>query len=357
MSNAGECPVDHGGKVPAATGGGGKCPVDHGQNSSANKDASTQAFLDSTGITATPPSQQQQEVDKCPVDHGNASSSTATLDSTNSFLDIARAGVMQAAAAIGVVDSTNSNKNEEEFSRKTILRSALPGDDPRNNMPIVAQQDTWPGQRYGLSTNRVQSVIPRTEVASAHQPKATTESTEPLSSHGSGSDASADGETDTWVYPSEQQFFNAMQRKGWGAREEDMKIVVAIHNEVNTQTWNEVLKWESLHPECDLPRLKRFLGRPQDTSPKAYMKLALGYAAPFDRHDWVVDRNGKEVRYIIDFYRGSPRRVEGQQEAIGMHLDVRPALDSFDAAMDRSKMAWYETRSKVMSFFGAGEGK
>lgn len=28
----------------------------------------------------------------------------------------------------------------------------------------------------------------------------------------------------------------------------------------------------------------------------------LGGAAPFDRHDWIVDRCGKEVRYVIDFY-------------------------------------------------------
>jgi cytochrome c heme-lyase len=26
----------------------------------------------------------------------------------------------------------------------------------------------------------------------------------------------------TWVYPSEQMFFNAMRRKGWSPREEDM---------------------------------------------------------------------------------------------------------------------------------------
>jgi len=23
---------------------------------------------------------------------------------------------------------------------------------------------------------------------------------------------------------------------------------------------------------------------------------------PFDRHDWIVDRGGKEVRYVIDYY-------------------------------------------------------
>ena len=28
----------------------------------------------------------------------------------------------------------------------------------------------------------------------------------------------------------------------------------------------------------------------------------MGYQLPFDRHDWIVDRNGKEVRYVIDYY-------------------------------------------------------
>lgn len=37
-------------------------------------------------------------------------------------------------------------------------------------------------------------------------------------------------------------------------------------------------------------------------SPLAWLRQAAGGLAPFDRHDWVVDRCGKEVRYVIDFY-------------------------------------------------------
>ena len=47
---------------------------------------------------------------------------------------------------------------------------------------------------------------------------------------------------------------------------------------------------------CRGPRLKKFAGRPQDYSPKARLLNFLGYKLPFDRHDWVVDRCGKEVR-------------------------------------------------------------
>jgi len=58
---------------------------------------------------------------------------------------------------------------------------------------------------------------------------------------------------------------------------------------------------------------------------------------PFDRHDWIVDRCGKEVRYVIDYYRhystdNSPNKY---QVAI---LGVRPALNSLEALWDRSKV-------------------
>ena len=65
------------------------------------------------------------------------------------------------------------------------------------------------------------------------------------------------------------------------------------------------------------------------------MTLGIRYSLPFDRHDWVVDRNGQEVRYVIDFYEG--RRVKGSASdaPVSIYLDVRPALDSFQALFDR----------------------
>ena len=41
------------------------------------------------------------------------------------------------------------------------------------------------------------------------------------------------------------------------------------------------------------------------------------------------------MRYIIDFYEG--RNVTGM---VSQHLDVRPALDSFGAFVDRVRMYW-----------------
>lgn len=48
-----------------------------------------------------------------------------------------------------------------------------------------------------------------------------------------------------WVYPSEKMFFDAMKRKGYDAREVDMKTVVPIHNAVNERAWAKIKEWEA----------------------------------------------------------------------------------------------------------------
>lgn len=63
-------------------------------------------------------------------------------------------------------------------------------------------------------------------------------------------------------------------------------------------------------------------------TPKARINSILGYAAPFDRHDWVVDRCGTSVDYVIDFYAGKDERKEGK--SLNFYLDVRPKLNSFE---------------------------
>lgn len=48
------------------------------------------------------------------------------------------------------------------------------------------------------------------------------------------------------------------------------------------------------------------------------------YKLPFDRHDWIVDRCGTEVRYVIDFYQGEvPQGDSHQAPPSAFFLDVR----------------------------------
>ena len=99
---------------------------------------------------------------------------------------------------------------------------------------------------------------------------------------------------------------------------------------MNERGWSQIRQWELMRG-CENPKLVRFMGRPNDLSPKARFLIFLGYSKPFDRHDWIIDRDGKEVRYVIDFYKGS----NTSRTPFAMHLDVRPALDSGRAIFDR----------------------
>ena len=62
-------------------------------------------------------------------------------------------------------------------------------------------------------------------------------------------------------------------------------------------------------------------------TPKARVNTLLGYQPPFDRHDWVVDRCGTKVDYVIDFYAG---RDEGKGKGLNFYLDVRPKLNTWE---------------------------
>lgn len=55
----------------------------------------------------------------------------------------------------------------------------------------------------------------------------------------------AKGDDSKWEYPSPQQFYNALRRKGWETPEEEIETMVDIHNFLNEEAWQEVLKWES----------------------------------------------------------------------------------------------------------------
>ncbi|TFK39851.1 cytochrome c/c1 heme-lyase [Crucibulum laeve] len=195
---------------------------------------------------------------------------------------------------------------------------------PLNQMPSLGQAPA-PNQAVTLPTDRTESSIPR--------------------------DPSV-----KWEYPSPQQFYNALVRKGWETPEEHVVTMVEIHNFLNEEAWEEVKKWERRqHSDEDL-QLARFMGRPGEMSPKARFWMLAGWLLPtrfnseppFDRHDWIVRRpkTGEEVRYIIDYY-SAPPEPDGSPV---FSLDVRPALDSFGSLKERiavaTEEAWLNLRKE-----------
>ncbi|KAG9226068.1 hypothetical protein CCMSSC00406_0008730 [Pleurotus cornucopiae] len=143
-----------------------------------------------------------------------------------------------------------------------------------------------------------------------------------------------------WVYPSEAQFFSAMARKNHNPQATDMKTIVPIHNAVNERAWSEVLKWEAGRgsDKCGGLKLINFKGKPGERSIKARWKTLLGYSPPFDRHDWVVDRCGTKMRYIIDFYTGHTAGPTSNN--VSFYLDVRPAMDNWEGVKMRMEHFW-----------------
>ncbi|KAG1876456.1 cytochrome c/c1 heme-lyase [Suillus subalutaceus] len=215
-----------------------------------------------------------------------------------------------------------------------IDHSSLNTLNPTNQMPNLPQTPIYP-QSVALPTERTMSSIPRV--------------------------VDAETRTDTrqtWEYPSPQQFYNALVRKGLDTPAEHVETVVEIHNFLNERAWGEVLKWErKVAQEGDEePHLARFKGRPGEMSPKARFWMLAGWLLPsrfnteppFDRHDWIVrrPRDGTEVRYVIDYY-SAPSTLNGDP---GFALDVRPALDSFESIQQRVAVGmdsvWEELREK-----------
>ncbi|KAJ4304970.1 holocytochrome c synthase [Kalmusia sp. IMI 367209] len=183
-----------------------------------------------------------------------------------------------------------------------------------------------------------------------------------------------------WEYPSPQQMYNAMLRKGYTDTPVDaVESMVSVHNFLNEGAWAEIMGWErrfsrgiaegynickrgeenanqtlgtaddpfdtTTWTDKDIPppKLLRFTGRPTEPTPKSQIMQWAGWAwpgkfaspPPFDRHDWFVERctekGCEEVRYVIDYYEGEP---EPTGEPV-FFLDVRPAIDGPRGAAER----------------------
>lgn len=138
-----------------------------------------------------------------------------------------------------------------------------------------------------------------------------------------------------WVYPSQKQFFEAMHRKKWDPKAEDMKTVVPIHNSVNESAWKHILYWERANydeamKKCNGITLTSFKGDLKKVTPRAWFNHnVLGHDLPFDRHDWTVDRCGVPVNYVIDFYSQNGT----------VFLDVRPNLNHWEGVKLRAGRA------------------
>lgn len=184
----------------------------------------------------------------CPVPHGNTAHTSARDQSE----------IKQEAAQPGLLSKLN----------------------PLNYMFRDLSQAPAPDQTFSLPTTRDESSIPK----------------------GTG-----DG---NWEYPSPQQMYNALLRKGYTDTDVTaVESMVAVHNFLNEGAWAEIVEWErrfgrglsrgwrvsrrgeenapaelekveSAEGEPPQPTLVRFQGRPKDLTPKAAMLQVMGWLYP-----------------------------------------------------------------------------
>ena len=287
----------------------------------------------------------KEKISECPVGMGSKSTSSSTSSSAGE----GRLSFFGSWFNKSPSDSTSSSVNTIPFTPLTFrgtITDISPGADALKDTgeynhaanDMIFKHERHPEQTVEFSITRTLSGIPKSDYTPSHQPHT---QTQPAVSASASASASLH---DKWVYPSEQQYYNAMKKKGYNPPEKDIGAILAIHNHVNESSWEKILEWEAFRGENGTSKLKRFEGRPTDLSPKARFMSFFGISPPFDRHDWYVQRpsfiglngeknNGKEIRYIIDFYH-----VPNRRGGVPVYLDVRPALDSPQALVDRIEM-------------------
>lgn len=170
---------------------------------------------------------------------------------------------------------------KQSFKNSDKSRSTLSRLNPLNYMFRDLSQAPAPDQTQALPTSREPSTIPRGD--------------------GYGN----------WEYPSPQQMYNALLRKGYTDTDVTaVESMVSVHNFLNEGAWAEVMDWEKRfsgglykgwrvcsHGEQNFdnmvkkygyekevedlsPSLVRFQGRPKDMTPKAAMFQVMGWIYP-----------------------------------------------------------------------------
>ena len=137
----------------------------------------------------SPPSQNSPA--QCPVDHSTLASGSGSSSSSHP-----------------------SGSFHPSGPAKWLVEDGKGGElNPLNEMPTLAQERA-PGQTAELPLEHEVSSIPRAKDSSK------------------------------WEYPPAQQFYTALVRKGWEIPEEHVQPMVDIHNFLNGEAWQEILKWE-----------------------------------------------------------------------------------------------------------------
>jgi len=283
------------------------------------------------------------DLKKCPVDHSKKEAACPVTDPAASDIAMGRYDKLAAAANSGQLVPTECPMHADYKPPPQSPQPPAAGDCsstvPHHQAGLNFGQE-MAGKTIDIAVNPLNNEGPPNQQPSLDQPF-------PLSTEREVSSIpTASEDRKHWVYPSAQMFWNAMIRKGWRWNTEEIPnpnvvdSIITMHNQNNELVWQEILKWEYLHhKECQDPRLVKFSGDATKFTPRARIRQLMGYELPFDRHDWIVDRCGRHVHYVIDYY--DTREATEENSGRFTTTDVRPALDSWSNAYDRMLVCYW----------------
>jgi len=297
----------------------GVCPVRHTkQEGSSAADGENRPSVDVTNQQDTQVAPAAAvPVGVCPVHHGNGPKPSAL--STNEGVCPVRAGAGNAGMGLSSLASAASKRSSAEIVTAGTHGSFEPRDTdqeryvaPYDPEKAKAAEEEAQGSFKGIHNAHV---IPGGRI--------------PATGRGNSSDGA------DWVNPTPAELFRALRRKNKPIEEEDAWSVAFVHSVVVDQTWAQILEYEELHKdECAEPTLHSFEGKyGQDSVKTKLFNIFYPQMVPFDRHDWYVDRCGKRIRYIIDYY--ATEEPDGSQTYA---IDARPE-PTFGGIRDRMIVA------------------
>ena len=198
---------------------------------------------------------------------------------------------------------------------------------PPSSYPVTSPNHPLPSRSDGTSTLSKLNPLNYMPSTLANTPEHSEQTISLPLSRDTSSIPRGDGSNTKWEYPSPQQMYNAMLRKGYtDAPTDAVESMVAVHNFLNEGAWEEIVTWEEIfcggliegwrksslgeegrrmeklrqdvqrirREELGLqvgasvekgddsyqPQLVRFQGRPKDMTPKAGILQALGWVWP-----------------------------------------------------------------------------
>lgn len=241
---ASSCPVNHEARAVWLR----KSNIDSSNNDSHNKinqksdrpssSSPSQPSSSSSSPSSAPLPQSylSQPCDSSTIDQTTSTTATANPASTTRFTTTSTTSTTQSSNPLipAILSSFPFNRQHRQAAAAAPTEQELDTERQVSSIPRVSLNTPGSSEDSGVVNNDGRA----RDTSANSVGNSTTTRTAPAAP------AAAPAAAGNWIYPSERMFFDAMRRKSYDPKAEDMRAIVPIHNAVNEKAWKEIRKWE-----------------------------------------------------------------------------------------------------------------